>query len=261
MPVIVLPAHVPVLPAAGVFAGNVLVTLGTTATVPFTGFFVMLTVTASALQLRSHARSCAMRVSTPDSADRVSVSSWAQANATPISEAIRQASETVRVRISAPRCNRHFRAMTSMVADGAVATKATRGLRGAFRCLPPINARLGCGSVWIYVLNSALAASRERLHISRMAHLAQKILRKVIHAAAVVALLTGVASAQSLMPGLNLSGDKPPLTPQEEEKRKAIEDSYKSALKKIPDKQKSVDPWGNIRPNPSTAPKTKQGQQ
>ena len=160
-----------------------------------------------------------------------------------------------------PRCNRHFRAMTSTIADGAVATKATRGLRGAFRCLPPINARLGCGSVWIYVLNSALAASRERLHISRMAHLAQKILRKVIHAAAVVALLTGVASAQSLMPGLNLSGDKPPLTPQEEEKRKAIEDSYKSALKKIPDKQKSVDPWENIRPNPSTSPKTKQGQQ
>ena len=132
---------------------------------------------------------------------------------------------------------------------------------GRLSLLAPINARLGCGSVWIYVLNSALAASREWLHISRMAHLAQKILRKVIHAAAVVALLTGVASAQSLMPGLNLSGDKPPLTPQEEEKRKAIEDSYKSALKKIPDKQKSVDPWGNIRPNPSTAPKTKQGQQ
>ena len=121
--------------------------------------------------------------------------------------------------------------------------------------------RLGRGSVWIYVLNSALAASREWLHISRMAHLAQKILRKVIHAAAVVALFTGVASAQSLMPGLNLSADKPPLTPQEEEKRKATEDSYKSALKKIPDKQKSVDPWENIRPNPSTSPKTKQGQQ
>ena len=102
MPVMVLPAHVPVFPAAGVFAGNVLVTPGATATVPFTGFFVMLTVTGSETQLRSQARSCAMRVSTPDSADRVSVSSWAQANATPISEAIRQASETVRVRISAP---------------------------------------------------------------------------------------------------------------------------------------------------------------
>src|SRR5450759_5445699 len=91
MPVMVLPAQVPVFPAAGVFAGNVLVIPGATATVPFTGFFVMLTVTASALQLRSQARSCAMRVSTPDSADRVRVSSWAQANAAPIREAIRQA--------------------------------------------------------------------------------------------------------------------------------------------------------------------------
>jgi len=145
MPVIVLPAHVPVFPAAGVFAGNVLVIPGATATVPFTGFFVMLTVTASALQLRSQARSCAMRVSTPDSADRVSVSSWAQANAAPSSEAIRQASETVRVRISAPRCNRHFRAMTSTIADGAVATKATRGLPGAFRCLPQSMRAWGVG--------------------------------------------------------------------------------------------------------------------
>jgi len=102
MPVIVLPAHVPVFPAAGVFAGNVLVTPGTTATDPFTGFLVMFTVTGSETQLRSQARSCATRVSTPDSADRVSVSSWANANAAPISEAIRQASETAGVRISAP---------------------------------------------------------------------------------------------------------------------------------------------------------------
>jgi hypothetical protein len=69
-----------------------------------------------------------------------------------------------------------------------------------------------------------------------MAHLAQNILRKVTYAAAAIALLTGAASAQLPMPGLNLSGDKPPLTPQEEEKRKATEDAYKSALKKIPEK-------------------------
>src|ERR1019366_4907450 len=139
MPVIVLPAHVPVFPAAGVFAGNVLVTPGTTATDPFTGFLVMFTVTGSETQLRSQARSCATRVSTPDSADRVSVSSWANANAAPISEAIRQASETASVRISAPRCNRHFRTMTSTIADGAVPTEATGGLPRPFRCKPPIN--------------------------------------------------------------------------------------------------------------------------
>jgi hypothetical protein len=94
-----------------------------------------------------------------------------------------------------------------------------------------------------------------------MANLAQKILRKVIYAAAVVPLLTGVASGQFPMPGISLSDEKPALTPEEQEKRKATEDSYKSALKKIPDKQKSVDPWGTIRPNPSTSSKTRQGQQ
>jgi hypothetical protein len=91
-----------------------------------------------------------------------------------------------------------------------------------------------------------------------MAHLAQKILRKVIHAVAAIALLTGAASAQ--MPGINLSGDAPALSPEEQEKRKATEDAYKSALKKIPEKKTSADPWGNIRQNPSTSPKTKQGQ-
>jgi hypothetical protein len=93
-----------------------------------------------------------------------------------------------------------------------------------------------------------------------MVHLAQKILRKVIQAAAVVPLLTGVASAQLPIPGLNLSGDAPPLTPEEQEKRKATEDAYKSALKKIPDQKKSADPWGNIRPDQPASSKTKQGQ-
>ena len=145
MPVTVLPAHVPVFPTAGVFAGNVLVIPGATETVPFTGFFVMLTVTGSETQLRSHARSCAMRVSTPDSADRVSLSSWAEANAPPISEAIRQPSKTVRVRISAPVATGISREMACTIADGAVATEATGGLPSAFRFLPPIDARLGCG--------------------------------------------------------------------------------------------------------------------
>jgi hypothetical protein len=94
-----------------------------------------------------------------------------------------------------------------------------------------------------------------------MANLAQKILRKATHAVAAIALLTGAASAQLPMPGLNLSGDAPPVSPEEQEKRKVTEDAYKSALKKIPEKKASTDPWGNIRPNPSASPKTKQGQQ
>jgi hypothetical protein len=94
-----------------------------------------------------------------------------------------------------------------------------------------------------------------------MAHLAQNILRKVTYAAAAIALLTGAASAQLPMPGISLSGEGPPLTPEKQEKRKATEDAYKSALKKIPEKKMSADPWENMRPNSSTSPKAKQGRQ
>jgi hypothetical protein len=107
LPVTVLPAHVPVLPEAGVLGGNVLAIPGTTETVPCTGFFVILTFMASALQFRSHARSCEMRVLTPDSAGRVSVSSWAVADWTHISAANRQPSG-ISLRIPAPRFNRLF---------------------------------------------------------------------------------------------------------------------------------------------------------
>jgi len=98
-------------------------------------------------------------------------------------------------------------------------------------------------------------------HISGMAHLAQNILGKVIRAVAVIALLTGAASAQFQTPGINLSPDEPRLTPEEKEKRQAAEDAYKSALKKIPDQKKSVDPWQSMRPNSSTSSTAKQGQQ
>jgi hypothetical protein len=99
LPVTVLPAHAPVLPPAGVLEGIVLVAPGTTEAVPFTGFFVMLTLTGSALQFRSHARSCEMRESTPDSAFRVRLRSWAEPGSTQIREAIRQPSETASARI------------------------------------------------------------------------------------------------------------------------------------------------------------------
>ena len=94
-----------------------------------------------------------------------------------------------------------------------------------------------------------------------MVYLAQNILRRVTLTAAVMALLTGAAFAQLPMPGLKFSPDRPPLTPEEKEKQKAVDDAYKSAIKKIPDKKKSADPWENIRPNPSTTSKTKRGQQ
>ena len=68
---VLLPAHAPTLPAPAVLSGIVLATPGTTERVPFTGFFVMVTVTGSVLQFRSHPRSHAMKESAPDSADRV----------------------------------------------------------------------------------------------------------------------------------------------------------------------------------------------
>ena len=89
--------------------------------------------------------------------------------------------------------------------------------------------------------------------------LTKDILRKIVHAGAIIALLTGAASAQMPMPGINLSPDRQ-MTPEEKEKQKVIENAYKSAIEKIPDKKPPADPWGAVR---STTPssKPKQGQQ
>jgi hypothetical protein len=89
--------------------------------------------------------------------------------------------------------------------------------------------------------------------------LSKDILGKIVHVGAIIALLTGAASAQMPMPGINLSPDRQ-MTPEEKEKQKAIENAYKSAIEKIPDKKPPADPWGAVR---STTPssKPKQGQQ
>ena len=89
--------------------------------------------------------------------------------------------------------------------------------------------------------------------------LTKNMLRKIVHAGAIIAFLTGAASAQMPMPGINLSPDRQ-MTPEEKEKQKTIENAYKSAIEKIPDKKPPADPWGAVR---STTPssKPKQGQQ
>jgi hypothetical protein len=90
-------------------------------------------------------------------------------------------------------------------------------------------------------------------------NLARNLVR-LLPAVAVVAMLTGTAYAQ-IMPKFNLSGDdKRKLTPEEQEKKKQLDDAYKQATSKIPD-QKADDPWANVRPAPATpapAPKKKQ---
>jgi len=83
---------------------------------------------------------------------------------------------------------------------------------------------------------------------------AWNLLRTLVLAGAATAFAIGTASAQMPMPGINISpGDKRPMTSDELEKQKALDDAYKSAIQKIPNKQKTVDPWGNIRSTPAPA--------
>jgi hypothetical protein len=69
--------------------------------------------------------------------------------------------------------------------------------------------------------------------------------------AAVVMLLAGTALAQSMRPGVNFMSDKRPLSKGEKEKQKAVDDAYKSAMEKLPNKKKSTDPWEGVRSTPS----------
>ena len=81
---------------------------------------------------------------------------------------------------------------------------------------------------------------------------------KLLLVAAALAVLTGSASAQNpLMPGVSLGGQqKRQLTPEEQERRKQIDNDYKAATGKIPD-QKATDPWADVRPTPGTpSPRT-----
>jgi hypothetical protein len=80
----------------------------------------------------------------------------------------------------------------------------------------------------------------------------------LIPLAATLAMLTGSAFAQSnpFMPKMSLGGEeKKPLTPEEQEKQKQLDDAYRAASKKIPN-QASNDPWATVRPAPA-APATK----
>jgi hypothetical protein len=84
------------------------------------------------------------------------------------------------------------------------------------------------------------------------------MLRKLIQAGAIIALLTGPAVAQIALSPFN-ERDKPKKTPEEIEKDKARDSAYRAAMQKIPEK-KVADPWGNIRDTSPTPPKTKQQQ-
>ena len=69
-------------------------------------------------------------------------------------------------------------------------------------------------------------------------------------ATALVILLAGTALAQ-MRPGVNFMNDKPPPSKEEKERQKAVDDAYKSAMEKLPDKKKSADPWEGVRSAPA----------
>jgi hypothetical protein len=95
------------------------------------------------------------------------------------------------------------------------------------------------------------------------------LLRTFVPALAIAALLTEAAYAQGpgiLAPKMSLQGDEKHLTPEEQEKKKELDDAYKAATSKIPDQTTTNDPWATVRPAPSApapkkTPKTQQTQQ
>jgi hypothetical protein len=77
--------------------------------------------------------------------------------------------------------------------------------------------------------------------------------RRLVIAGAIILTFTADASAQLSTPGISMNADRPQLSKEELEKRKAVDDAYKSAINKLPDKKKAADPWGDMR-SPSANP-------
>lgn len=73
----------------------------------------------------------------------------------------------------------------------------------------------------------------------------------LVIAGAMVVLSARGALAQLQTPGISLGGGPPRLSVEEQEKRKAVDDAYRSAIDKLPDKKKSTDPWAGTR-SPAT---------
>ena len=89
-------------------------------------------------------------------------------------------------------------------------------------------------------------------------------LRTFACAGALLILLTAAAAAQGVGVGTDGVSFSPfkqqdrKITPEEAEKQRQLDEAYKSATNKIPDQQKSNDPWAVVRPSASSpAPKKK----
>ena len=98
------------------------------------------------------------------------------------------------------------------------------------------------------MLKSASLSTRGREKAMRS--IRKKLMQSnwVILPAGALVLMTANASAQSLPP-INLLHENPkrPLTREEREYQKQLDDAYKATIKEIPE-QRANDPWAAVRP-------------
>jgi len=90
--------------------------------------------------------------------------------------------------------------------------------------------------------------------------LTQGVWSKLLLFSVSLTLLSGSALAQSnpFMPKMSLGEkEKKQLTPEQQKYQKELDENYKEASKKIPDR-KPNDPWANIRPAPPAPSNKKQ---
>jgi hypothetical protein len=74
---------------------------------------------------------------------------------------------------------------------------------------------------------------------------------RLLVASAFIAITLGPAPASAQKtPPINLLGEKT-IDAGTAQRRRDIENDYNETMKKIPDKKKSADPWGSVRPSDS----------
>ena len=87
--------------------------------------------------------------------------------------------------------------------------------------------------------------------------MAKTMSRKFIHATAFFVLMTTSAFAQDVsFSPFKASTPRAP-THDEIEKQQKLDNDYKAAAKKIPDKKVSNDPWADVRSSPNSATESK----
>jgi hypothetical protein len=72
------------------------------------------------------------------------------------------------------------------------------------------------------------------------------MLRRLVCAGATILLITGTAGAQSNL-SVPFKSESPP-SQEQIERQKAADKAYQAAIRKLPDKKSSADPWGDVRP-------------